>query len=47
MVIVACIAAAMVILVLGLLFFRANGHRESTEVKSSTENQKHRATGID
>jgi hypothetical protein len=46
MVIVACIAAAIVILVLGLLFFRANGRRDFPEAKSSTEDQKPRATGI-
>lgn len=46
MVIVACIVAAIVILALALLFFRANGRREFAEVKKSTQGQKHRATGI-
>lgn len=52
MVIVTCIVAAMVVFVLGLLFFRANGarvrdgRRDSPTAKSSMEDQKHRATGI-
>jgi hypothetical protein len=52
MVIVICIAAAIVILALGLLFYRANGarvrngRRDLPAAKSSTEDQKHRVTGI-
>ena len=52
MVIVICLAAVVVILVLGLLFYRTsgegvrNGRRDMPAAKSSIEDQKHRGTGI-
>ncbi len=46
MVIVAGVAAAIVILALGLLFFRASGRRESSAVSTPTQDPEHRGTGI-
>jgi hypothetical protein len=52
MVVIACVAAAIVILALGLLFYRANaataqnGRRDLPAAKNSLEDQKDRATGI-